>query len=172
VTAFRHLVWDALDERGYGPHGQSQDFRARCPGHDGENPSALHVTITPDGTVLLNCFAHGCSPEEIVDRLGLRVRDLFPLDPGDSRRRLRTARCEDFSGNARTAANVLLALERVGARWRVSIQMDECANCEWPRALLVIDSAGEPFVHCPSGCEPRMITQALADRMTGRRRAA
>src|SRR4051812_40949400 len=37
-------VWAALDAAGYDPHGQEHDFRARCPGHDGENRDALHVS--------------------------------------------------------------------------------------------------------------------------------
>ena len=37
------MVWDALEVGGYGPHGQPHDFRARCPGHDGDNATSLHV---------------------------------------------------------------------------------------------------------------------------------
>ena len=114
------IVWDALDAGGYGPHGQAHDFRSRCPGHDGDNRDALHVSAGAGGVALLWCFAHGCSIEEIVEPLGLRMRDLFPLDPGDSGRRLRTARREDFTGNARTrrerAAGARAARGALGAR--------------------------------------------------------
>jgi hypothetical protein len=166
------ILWDALAAGGYGPHGQPHDFRARCPGHDGDNSSALHVSAGAGGVVLLWCFAHGCATEDIIAPLNLRMRDLYPVDPGNSGRRLPTARREDFTGNARLAANTLLALTRLDERWTVSILMDECPNCEWPHALLVIDSAREPFIHCRRGCEPHMLTQALAERLTERRRRA
>jgi hypothetical protein len=53
---------------------------ASCPGslhrHGDRHPS-LHVTETPEGTVLLRCFA-GCEPAEIVAAVGLELSDLFP----------------------------------------------------------------------------------------------
>ena len=166
------IVWDALAAGDYGPHGQAHDFRSRCPGHDGDNPDALHVSTGAGGVALLWCFAHGCSEEEIVAPLGLRVRDLFPVDLGDSGRRLRTARREDFTGNARIVANVLKALGDLGERWGLALWLDECPNCERERMQLSINSAGEPRVYCGRGCDLRMIEQALADRLTERRRAA
>ena len=166
------IVWTALELAGCDPHGQAHDFRARCPGHNGEGRDALHVSAGAGGNVLLWCFAHGCSTEDIVEPLGLRVRDLFPLDPGDSRRRLRTARREDFTGNARTVANVLLALDQLGGRWGLALWLDECPNCERPHAQLSINSAGEPRFYCGRGCDLQMVNQALADRLTDRRRAA
>ncbi len=142
---------------------------ARCPEHDDREPS-LSVKTAGDGRVLLNCFA-GCATEDVVERLGLRMRDLFPVDPGDSGRRLRTARREDFTGNAKLAANVLLALEQVDERWSVAIWMNECPNCEWPHAQLSISATGEPRFYCPRGCDVRMLSQALAERLAHRRRS-
>jgi hypothetical protein len=167
------MVWDALEAGGYGPHGRPDDFRSRCPGHDGDNREALHVTVSSDGTVLLYCFA-GCRPQEIVEPLSLRLRDLFPVDPGDSRRRLRTARRDDFAGNAKIFANVLLACEQLGERWSGALWLDECPNCEWPYVSLSINSSGEPVLRCQRGCDLRMVEQALADRVRTRtnRRAA
>jgi hypothetical protein len=158
------LVWDALERRGYGPHGQPHDFRSRCPGHHGDGSNALHVTVASDGTVLLHCFSHGCSIEDIVEPLGLRLRDLFPADQRYSAR-LYTARRQDFTGNAQTVADVLLAYQRLGLDCRVSIAPDECPDCESPHPLLVIDLAGEPFVHCQRGCSPEAFTGGLADRV-------
>ena len=54
-------------------------FMARCPAHEDHTPS-LSVAEGTDGAVLVKCFA-GCSTEEIVQALGLDVKDLFP-DPG------------------------------------------------------------------------------------------
>lgn len=52
-----------------------------CPAHDDRNPS-LSVSVGGDGRILLKCHA-GCSLEQILDALGLTVRDLFPK--GDAR---------------------------------------------------------------------------------------
>lgn len=58
---------------------------ARCPvpGHGkgrGDLDPSLSVTETPEGHVLLHCFA-GCSFREIVEAVGLRPEDLRPQDP-------------------------------------------------------------------------------------------
>jgi hypothetical protein len=164
-------LWDALANGGYSPRGRLEDFRARCPAHQGDNPTSLHVRAGVGGQALVWCFAHGCPVEEIVKPLGLNVRDLFPLDPGHDRR-LRNARRDDFEGNAREVANVLLALERLGARWSLAIWLDECPNCERPHAQLSIDSTGDPRVYCGRGCDVRMVGQALADRLANPRRRA
>jgi hypothetical protein len=171
VSDALRLVWDALEAGGYGPHGQPHDFRSRCPGHDGENPTSLHVWDR-GGVAMLYCHAHGCSPEEIVERISLRMRDLFPVELQYRTTRLPTARREEFVGNARTVANVLLALQRLKARWKVSILLDECPNCEWPHALLVVPSIGEPFLDCQRGCSVEALRGGLAERLTYRRRTA
>ena len=136
---------------------------SRCPGHDGENPDALHVTLKL-GVILLHCFAHDCAAEEIVERIGLRMVDLFPADQHYAGR-LRPARREDFTGNAREPVNVLAALERLGLRWRDSIEIDECPNCESPHPQLVFDSTGEPFLHCARGCSVEAFAAGLAERL-------
>jgi hypothetical protein len=164
------IIWSALEGGGYGPHGQPHDFRARCPGHDGEGREALHVSRGAGGVVLLWCFAHGCSTQAIVERLGLRTRDLFPADLAYPARRLPTARREDFSGGARTVANVLLALTRLERPWTASIALDECPNCEWPHARLVVSWTGAAFVHCGRDCDAPLVTSALATRLDERKR--
>ena len=120
-----------------------------------------------DGAALLWCFAHGCDTREIIERIGLRLADLFPSDRQYTAR-LQSARREDFAGNAKTVANVVAALERLGRRWRVSIDVDECPCCEWPHAQLVVPSTGEPFVHCERGCGQGAFTGGLADALRGR----
>jgi len=50
-------------------------WQARCPAHEDRNPS-LSVGEGSDGKILLHCHA-GCSTEEIVAALGLKVADLF-----------------------------------------------------------------------------------------------
>ena len=51
-------------------------WQARCPAHDDRSPS-LAVTETPDGTILIKCWA-GCSAEAVVGAVGLELKDLFP----------------------------------------------------------------------------------------------
>ena len=48
---------------------------ARCPAHDDKNPS-LAWTVREDGTLLLYCRA-GCTTYDVVDAIGLKLRDLF-----------------------------------------------------------------------------------------------
>lgn len=55
---------------------QPSQWSACCPAHDDNGPS-LSVRETPDGAVLLHCFA-GCTVAEVADALGLHMSDLFP----------------------------------------------------------------------------------------------
>ena len=52
------------------------EFRARCPAHQGNSENSLSIKEGDDGRVLLSCHA-GCSLQNIVDALGLGVVDLF-----------------------------------------------------------------------------------------------
>lgn len=52
-----------------------KSFKALCPAHGDRTPS-LSLKEGDGGRVLLHCFA-GCSVEEIVAAIGLRVSDLF-----------------------------------------------------------------------------------------------
>lgn len=49
---------------------------ACCPAHLDKSPS-LSITETSDGVVLIKCWA-GCSANDIVQAIGLQLRDLFP----------------------------------------------------------------------------------------------
>jgi hypothetical protein len=53
----------------------AQRWIARCPAHQDKSPS-LSIRETADGRILLHCFG-GCGALDIVDALGLRLRDLF-----------------------------------------------------------------------------------------------
>jgi hypothetical protein len=161
------VVWDALATHGHEPHGQPSNFRARCPGHDGENSSALGVAEGADGRVMLHCFAHRCQCEQIVKAIGLSMVDLFPAGHHRARRRqLPPAKREELDGSARTVTNVLAALEQLRAPWTAEIRAD-CPFCGSPHANLVVPSRPEqkPFVHCEAGCSARMFIEALAGRV-------
>jgi len=63
---------------------------ARCPAHADRSPS-LSVRETGDGTVLIHCFA-GCGAAEVVQAVGLELRDLFPRDNGHTARHCKGTR--------------------------------------------------------------------------------
>ena len=54
-------------------HGNQ--WLAKCPSHD-DRQASLSVSQASDGTILIKCFA-GCTAEAIVERLGLKMADLF-----------------------------------------------------------------------------------------------
>jgi hypothetical protein len=167
------VVWTALEAAGCDPHGPAHDFRARCPLHDGENPSSLHVSPGADGRAVVWCHAHQCFIEDIVAALGLSMGDLFPAGHRHARRRqLAQANRADFHGNARTAVDALLALEKLGEPWRMEITTN-CPYCGYQNAQLVVQSnpGYRPFLHCEAACTVRMYAEALAGLLEDREEA-
>jgi hypothetical protein len=63
---------------------RGEQYTARCPAHHDKTPS-LSVKEGRDGRVLMFCHA-GCTLDEIVRALGLRLSDLFPVDDRRGRR--------------------------------------------------------------------------------------
>jgi hypothetical protein len=59
-----------------GVRTQKGFYRAFCPAHDDKRTPNLDVKKGEDGRVLLLCRA-GCSTQEVVEALGLKMRDLF-----------------------------------------------------------------------------------------------
>jgi putative DNA primase/helicase len=66
------LVLRRLENVVAGPIGS---WNALCPAHD-DNMNSLSVGEGVDGRALLFCHA-GCSLNEVVGAMGIRVRDLF-----------------------------------------------------------------------------------------------
>ncbi|MBA2270824.1 MAG: hypothetical protein H0W20_09530 [Chthoniobacterales bacterium] len=64
-------------------------WTANCPAHDDEHPS-LSISEGRDGRVLLRCHA-GCSNENVLAKIGLLPRDLFPNRTNGSERHATTA---------------------------------------------------------------------------------
>ena len=52
-------------------------YSARCPEHE-DLKNSLSIGLTKEGKVLIHCHA-GCDTKEIVAKLGLEMRDLFPV---------------------------------------------------------------------------------------------
>lgn len=73
ITAPIYLVLSRVEKPRQRQPGQHS---ACCPAHDDKGPS-LSIRETPDGAVLLHCFA-GCAVSDVVAALGLRMHDLFP----------------------------------------------------------------------------------------------
>lgn len=177
-------VWEALERADCSPHGQAWNYRARCPHHNGDNREALHVQVGGDGRALIHCFAHDCRAEDVARALGLSIRDLF--SPGHKharRRRLQEARRIDFHGRAKTAANILCALDQLGVEWFIELRTD-CPLCGSPAAVLFVSSWGIEYLSCPGDAEAEALgyaagactldqaRQALAARVEDRKRAA
>lgn len=55
-------------------------WKAKCPAHEDRHAS-LSISAGDNGAVLIRCHA-GCSIENICDRMGLPVKDLFPPRAG------------------------------------------------------------------------------------------
>ena len=58
--------------------GRNGSWTARCPAHADKGPS-LAVRETPDGRVLVHCFA-GCETQSVLESVGMDMTDLFPPD--------------------------------------------------------------------------------------------
>ena len=68
------VIRDRLQVRDLTPKGGDQ-ISARCPVHD-DRAASLSVGVGHDGRALVHCHA-GCTTADILDALGLEVRDLF-----------------------------------------------------------------------------------------------
>jgi len=66
----------------------AKGYSARCPAH-GDRHNSLSVAEGDDGRTLLKDFA-GCTPEEIVEALGLTMADLFDENASESDATVRT----------------------------------------------------------------------------------
>lgn len=54
----------------------SNRWSACCPAHNDRSPS-LSIKETPDGAILIHCFA-GCATEAVINGIGLTFDDLYP----------------------------------------------------------------------------------------------
>jgi hypothetical protein len=158
------LLWDALEAQGYRPRGKVYEFRARCPGHDGDNPTSLSVRVGADGRAVLWCHAHQCDVKTITSALGLQVVDLFPDGHYRGRRYpVQPLKRSDFAGAARTVANVLHALEEIGENWKLMISSD-CPCCGSMGGSFRANSDGHVDADCPEGCNAENYVRGLLGR--------
>jgi hypothetical protein len=89
-------------------------WTARCPAHD-DGTASLSIAQGDDGRALLHCFAN-CTPEAIVAKIGLTMRDLFP--PKDARNGTRPAKSKPAFDWKKCVANFTDADAQKLAAWR------------------------------------------------------
>ncbi|MCI0663416.1 MAG: DUF3987 domain-containing protein [Acidobacteria bacterium] len=65
---------------------KGNNWMAHCPSHE-DRQASLSIARGNDGTILLNCFA-GCSTENIVEKLGIEMAELFPKKPQKQKRKI------------------------------------------------------------------------------------
>jgi hypothetical protein len=167
MTDPTQTVRNALEPAGYPPHGPSHDFRSPCPGHNGDNPDALHVSVGADGRALLWCF-RGCTAEAVVAALGLTMPDLFPPGHRHARPLLGVAKPR------RAADLVLECLRELGIDYRATRNpgmwvAERCPACsagrDWPLWVIEEDEdrrLGRARVSCFNGCEQVAVLEALS----------
>ncbi len=70
--------------------GKNGKWMACCPAHDDKSPS-LSVRLMDDGRISIKCFS-GCVGADIMQAIGLTLRDLYPggklghFIPGNTRK--------------------------------------------------------------------------------------
>ncbi len=98
------------------PHAKrnGKGWASRCPAHDDKRPS-LSISEGEGGRALVHCHA-GCTPEEIVAALGMKLADLMPAkaEPMSRRAMKPTGKA---GGLFTTAADAVAALERRHGPW-------------------------------------------------------
>src|ERR687889_1219946 len=62
---------------------RKDEYRARCPAHNGNSDDSLSIKEGDDGRALLICHAH-CEIEDILEALDLDMIDLFVKGNGHS----------------------------------------------------------------------------------------
>lgn len=162
------LIWDQLDNADCRPHGRIEDFCARCPSHDGDNPSSLHVAEADDGRALVRCHTASCSAEEIMSALGLRLHHLFPTRKDDvPMPGMVVPRLPEPMKQAVTALEALLRYERRSdkpsdLRWRIDLHLATCPHCGAASPLIVFDRMSRrAFADCATGCDVGLILEHL-----------
>jgi len=72
------VVLMGLERAGCQVHPSGNGHEAQCPAHD-DRRASLSVGEGEDGRALLRCHA-GCTVDDIVDAIGMEMKDLFPRD--------------------------------------------------------------------------------------------
>jgi hypothetical protein len=99
-------------------------WRAACPAHGGDNPTALKISQGVDqyghACTLVHCFAQQCAVEDICAALGLAVNALFSVQPAYARQ---TARAP-HSGNP-TLKRVMASNVAPDGDWIAMVMLED-----------------------------------------------
>src|SRR4051794_31623344 len=63
------------------PRRSEKGWSLRCPAHDDRNNS-LSLSVGDDGKILIHCHV-GCPTEDVLERKGLKITDLFTDSNGN-----------------------------------------------------------------------------------------
>lgn len=103
---------DLLDS--FGDYVEDRDgMLVHCPAHSDSDPS-LRLTISDAGKVLIKCRA-GCSTRDVLDKLGLTMRDLATMKPGEVELTQR-ATSRDVPASPEDVARLRMRLDRYAAQ--------------------------------------------------------
>ena len=142
---YTRLQWqsviDALETHGLKPQRSGKGYKSLCPAHDDRDPS-LSVTAKDDGGVLIHCFAD-CTPEAVVEALGMSMSDLFADGGSRAPGRLSESRgfgtgggkpLQSWQFSTATGRTRLMHRKEEGKRWEPT----EPKNDPPPKDLLYI----------------------------------
>lgn len=93
MREYEHIFYSAetLAQRLGGRRAGRNTWRAKCPAHQGDNPTSLSITTrrTDDGypITLLHCHAHDCRLEDICAALDIPLSGLWAVPPAKMTRR-------------------------------------------------------------------------------------
>ena len=92
-----------------GVKGSGNQYSARCPAHK-DRSASLSIAEGRDGRALVKCFA-GCTPQAVMQAVGLEMADLFPERIADTSPGGRAAAREAWRQSGWAAALGVLARE-------------------------------------------------------------
>lgn len=149
TTAYERIVGE-LERHGKQVKHKGQTVKAQCPAHEDHDPSLLVSWI--EGSVLICCHA-GCETDQVLDRLGLTMRDLYDDQRGqtylyDDGRKVRRTYDKRFSQSGNKATNTLFRLEKVLA----AVAAGEIVYLvEGEKDVLTLESIGVTATTAPMG---------------------
>ena len=83
-------------------------FLVHCPAHNDSHQS-LRIAVSDAGKILLRCRA-GCETSKVVEALGLTMRDLATMTPGDVQ--IARATSQDVPASTEDVARLAVLLDR------------------------------------------------------------
>lgn len=139
-------VIEAARDKGLVVKEFADRFAVQCPAHADREPS---LSVRPiEGSTLLYCHA-GCSAQDVVDGLGLTLRDLFDDEVGQEYvypggRVVRRTPDKEFFQSGNKTDRSLFHADRIGPTGWVAV-------VEGEKDVLAVEAAGGQAVSAPGG---------------------